>query len=276
MTSIRKDRLDAAQQQRMLQGSSSPDFLDTSLEWRRLFAEAWGTFLLVLVAAGGGVVAARSGGAVTLGMMVVAPGLMVMAIIYFMGTVSGAHLNPAVTLAFAVRRNFPWHRVPGYILAQTLGGVAAALFLRTMFGTIGALGATVPGSGVSSGTAAAMEVVLTAGLVNTILGTASGARNIGANGAIAVGGYIALAGLWAAPISGASMNPVRSLAPDLVRGDFSTTWIYVVGPVLGALVGVAFEWILKGKPTAAGAMAAQGSLGVEDQDQPTGSRPGGD
>ena len=105
-----------------------------------------------------------------------------------------------------------------------------------------------------------MEVVLTAGLVNTILGTASGARNIGTNGAIAVGGYIALAGLWAAPISGASMNPVRSLAPDLVRGDLATTWIYVVGPVLGALIGVAFEWILKGPPTAAGAEAAQGTL----------------
>ena len=202
----------------MVLGSSPPDFLDFSLEWRRLFAETWGTFLLVVVAAGGGVVAAKSGGAVTLGMMVVAPGLMVMAIIYFMGTVSGAHLNPAVTLAFAMRGNFPWRRVPGYVLAQVIGGVAAALFLRVMFGTIGELGATMPGSGVGGGKALAIEVMLTAGLVNTILGTASGARNIGTNGAIAVGGYIALAGLWAAPISGASMNPVRSLAPDLVSG----------------------------------------------------------
>jgi aquaporin Z len=114
----------------------------------------------------------------------------------------------------------------------------------------------------------AMEIVLTAGLVNTILGTASGARNIGTNGAIAVGGYIALAGLWAAPISGASMNPVRSFAPDLLRGDISMTWIYVVGPVVGALIGVAFEWILKGKPTAAGALAAQGLLGVDDSTSP--------
>jgi aquaporin Z len=181
-----------------------------------------------------------------------------------MGTVSGAHLNPAVTLAFAVRRNFPWRRVPGYVVAQMVGGVAAALFLRAMFGTVGTLGVTVPGNGVGSGTALAMEVVLTAGLVNTILGTAAGARNIGANGAIAVGGYIALAGLWSAPISGASMNPVRSLAPDLVRGDFGTAWIYVAGPVLGALIGVAFEWILKGKPTSAGTLAAQGSNGVDD------------
>jgi aquaporin Z len=213
-------------------------------------------------------VAAKSGGAVTFAMQAVAPGLMVMAIIYFMGTVSGAHLNPAVTLAFAVRRNFPWRRVPAYVLAQLFGGVTAAQFLHAMFGTAGALGATLPGSGISSGTALSMEIVLTAGLVNTILGTASGARNIGTNGAIAVGGYIALAGLWAAPISGASMNPVRSFAPDLVRGDFSTTWIYVVGPALGAMIGVAFEWILKGKPTAAGAIAAQGSLDIDDSTKP--------
>ncbi len=268
MTSNRRGRPDAAQQHRMVHGTPSPAFLDPAHEWRRLFAETWGTFLLVLVAAGGGVVAARSGGAVTLGMMVVAPGLMVMAIIYFMGTVSGAHLNPAVTLAFAVRRNFPWSRVPGYVVAQVLGGVAAALFLRAMLGPAGALGATAPGSGVGSGQALMMEVVLTAGLVNTILGTASGARNIGTNGAIAVGGYIALAGLWAAPISGASMNPVRSFAPDLVRGDLGTTWIYVVGPVAGALIGVALEWILKGKPTAEGAIAAQGTGGGGDETAP--------
>jgi aquaporin Z len=243
-------------------------FLDRSHEWRRMFAETWGTFLLVVVAAGGGVVAVRSGGAVTLGMVVVAPGLMVMAIIYFMGTVSGAHLNPAVTLAFAVRGNFPWNRVPRYVLGQAIGAILAALFLRAMFGTVGNLGATMPGAGVGSGRALAMEILLTAGLVNTILGTSSGARNIGTNGAIAVGGYIALAGLWAAPVSGASMNPIRSFAPDLVRGDFNTTWIYLVGPLAGALIGVAFQWILRGKPTAAGAASAQGLLGVDESTHP--------
>ncbi len=242
----------------MLRESAAPNFLDSTLEWRRLFSEGWGTFLLVVVAAGADVVAARSGGAITLAMAVVAPGLMVMVVIYFMGTVSGAHLNPAVTLAFAARRNFPWRRVPGYILAQVAGGIAAAIFLRVMFGTVGNLGATVPGAGVSALQALAMEVLLTAGLVNTILGTASGARNIGSNGAIAVGGYIALAGLWAAPITGASMNPVRSLAPDLVRGDLGSTWIYLVGPLAGAVIAVGFEWILKGPPTTAGTVAAQG------------------
>ncbi|MEQ1473124.1 MAG: aquaporin [Candidatus Acidiferrum sp.] len=122
----------------MVEKQAVPNFFDPSLEWRRVFAETWGTFLLVLVAAGGGVVSAVSGGRVTLGMMVVAPGIMVMSIIYFMGSVSGAHLNPAVTLAFAVRRNFPWKRVPGYVAGQLIGGIGAAAFLRAMFGTVGA------------------------------------------------------------------------------------------------------------------------------------------
>jgi aquaporin Z len=243
----------------MLHGTATPDFLDSTYEWRRLFAESWGTFLLVVVAAGAGVVGAQSGGAISLSMKVVAPGMMVMAIIYFMGAVGGAHLNPAVTLAFAVRRNFPWRRVPGYVAAQFVGGIVAAVFLRAMFGTIGLLGATVPGQGVSDIKALIMEIILTTGLVSTILGTASGARNIGSNGALAIGGYIALAGLWAAPLCGASMNPVRSFAPDLIRGDLITTWIYIVGPVLGALIAVGFEWILKGNATAAGTSAAQGA-----------------
>jgi aquaporin Z len=261
MTLSGKQALAPIEQRILREREASRDFSDASLEWRRVFSEGWGTFLLVVVAAGAGTVAAKSNGAVTLGMAVTAPGLMVMAIIYFMGTISGAHLNPAVTLAFAVRGNFPWRRVPLYLVAQIVGGVAAAAFLRAMFGTVGALGATVPGADIGWAQALAMEVLLSAGLVNTILGTAYGARNIGTNAAIAVGGYIALAGLWAAPISGASMNPVRSFAPDLMRGDLHTTWIYVVGPLLGALIGVIFEWILRGPPSATGTRAAQGSLG---------------
>jgi aquaporin Z len=233
-------------------------FQDPRREWRRLFSESWGTFLLVLVAAGGDVVAAKSGGQVTLAMTAVAPGLMVMAIIYFMGTVSGAHLNPAVTFAFALRGNFPWARVPGYVSAQFLGAVLSVLFLFLMFGRVGRVGATTPAMDITPLQAIAMELVLTAGLVNTILGTASGARNIGTNGAIAVGGYIALAGLWAKPITGASMNPIRSVVPDIFNGEFGTTWIYIAGPLLGAVAGVIFEWILKGPPTAAGTAAAQG------------------
>src|SRR5664280_2141688 len=160
MTSVHTDRIEPTLEQRMLHGSVVPDFLESAHEWRRLFAETWGTFLLVVVAAGAVVVGAQSGGAISLSMKVVAPGLMVMAIIYFMGAVSGAHLNPAVTFAFAVRRNFPWSRVPGYIAAQIIGGIAAASFLRAMFGTEGLLGATTPGSAVSDFKAFAMEVLL--------------------------------------------------------------------------------------------------------------------
>jgi aquaporin Z len=242
----------------MLHATAAPNFMAAADEWRRLFSEAWGTFLLVVVASGAVVIGAISS-EITLSMKVVAPGMMVMAIIYFMGSVGGAHLNPAVTLAFAVRRNFPWRRVPGYIAAQCAGGLLASGFLRAMFGNIAHLGATVPGPGVTALQALLMEILLTTGLVSTILGTASGARNVGSNGALAIGGYIALAGLWAAPISGASMNPVRSLAPDVMSGDMTAAWIYVAGPLVGAMIAVGFEWILKGKATAAGTIAAGGS-----------------
>jgi aquaporin Z len=241
--------------------SPSPEFLDASREWRRIFAEWWGALLLVVAGAGAHVADAVTGGAHAMSLAgAVAPGLTVMVVIYFLGTISGAHLNPVVTLAFALRHNFPWIRVPGYIAAQLAGGIAAIAFLRATFGDVGSLGATAPGAHIGTLQALAIEVLLTAGLVNTILGTAAGARNIGPNGAIAVGGYIALAGLWAAPISGASMNPARSLAPDLIRGDFTTTWVYVIGPLAGALIAVCFEWILKGAPTIEGTITAQGKI----------------
>ncbi len=244
---------------RLDEAAATRNFANPAFEWRRLFAEVWGTFLLVLVAAGAAIVAATDPQHVSMGEAVIAPGVAVMVIIYFMGSVSGAHLNPAVTLAFAVRGNFPWGRAPGYMFAQLLGGIAAAAFLKFLFGLVGNLGATVPAIGISQTKALIVEIVLTAGLVNVILGTASGARNVGANAAIAVGGYIAIAGIWAGTISGASMNPVRSLAVDIVRASFGASWIYVAGPVAGALIGVVFEWILKGRHTRAGSEAAQGS-----------------
>ena len=234
---------------------------DRTYEWRRLFAEAFGTFLLVLVASGGAVVNAVHPGSVPLDARVVAPGLMVMAIIYFMGMVSGAHINPAVTLSFAARGNFPWRRVPAYIIAQFAGAVLAALFLRALFGNVAHLGATLPG-GTPLGTALVIEAVLTMGLVSVILGTASGARNIGANAAIAVGGYIALAGLWAAPVTGGSMNPARSLGPALVSDSWNGWWVYLVGPVVGGLLAVGVAWILRGSPSRAADTAAQGDLFV--------------
>ncbi|MHB8529619.1 MAG: MIP/aquaporin family protein [Caulobacteraceae bacterium] len=250
-----RTRVEAA---RPVGADSDAAFADPSREWRRVFAEVWGTFLLVAAAAGGAIGAATSPDKISFGMAVVAPALTVMVVIYMLGDVSGAHLNPAVTLAFAARRNFPWRRVPAYVAAQIAGAVLAAVFLRSMFGLDGRLGATVPGPGVGAAKALIMEVVLTTGLVSTILGSASGGRNVGPNAAIAVGGYIALAGLWAGAVTGASMNPARSFAPDLLRSDFAFTWIYVAGPALGALVAVGFEWVLKGGPSPEGDRAAQG------------------
>ncbi len=251
-----------AQHNRMLRTQAIPNFLDPALEWRRVFAEVWGTFLLVLVGVGGHMTAELSGAPTSDIALALAPGITVMAIIYFMGTVSGAHLNPAVTLAFAIRRNFPWIRVPGYIAAQLAGAFLASATLSAIFGNNPLCsGLTLPGKGFSPEQALVVETIATAGLVNTILGTAAGARNIGPNGAIAVGGYIAISGIWAGPVSGASMNPARSLAPAILSGHPDGLWIYLAGPLAGALAGVVFEWLLKGPPTPEGAIAAQGTLG---------------
>ena len=235
------------------------DFDDPALEGRRLFSELFGTFLLVLAGAGAAVVGARTGG-VSRSAEAAAPGLAVMAIILFMGAVSGAHLNPAVSLGFALRGDFPWRRLPGYVCAQLVGAVAACLFLWAALGDHGELGATEPGRGVHAWQALLIEFVLTVGLVSTILGTASRAQNIGGLSAIGVGGYIVLAGLWAGPISGASMNPARSFGPDLVRLDFANYWVYLAGPLAGAAVASSIAWVLRGR--ADGVAAAQGLLGL--------------
>ena len=239
------------------------DFWDNSYEGRRLFSEVLGTFFLVLVAVGGGMVNARFGGnAVPSGAAVVAPALMVAAIILFMGTVSGAHLNPAVSVAFALRGDFPWRRVPAYIVAQLIGAILATLLLWALLGKQGSAGLTLPGAGISTTTAMLWELVLTTGLVSVILGTASGAQQIGPLAAIGVGGYIALAGLWGAPVSGASMNPARSLGPALVLGDWTSWWAYLVGPVAGAAIAVGIAYVLRGRGGGSGEAAAQGTLGV--------------
>src|SRR5947207_5670069 len=224
---------------------SREDFEDPRHEHRRLFSELLGTFFLVLVAAGGAILHAR--GQISLAAAVVAPGLMVMAGILFMGAISGAHLNPAASVAFALRNDFPWRRVPGYILMQLAGAVLACLFLDAVFGNIEHLGATLPGPGYANWQALLMEVVLTAGLVSVILGTASAAQNVGAIAAIGVGAYIALAGLWSAPVSGTSMNPARSFGPALVSGEFAGYWVYVAGPVAGALIAVGCAFALRGR-----------------------------
>jgi aquaporin Z len=240
------------------------DFQNPDQEWRRLFSEFYGTFLLVMVAAGGGMMSQAFPNTITRSAAVVAPGLMVMGIIMFMGTVSGAHLNPAVSIAFSLRGDFPWRRVPGYVIVQLIGATAASLVLWGVIDVSAKYGGNYPASGYSDSRALAMEALLTFGLVSVILGTASGAQNIGIIGAIGVGGYIALAGLWGSPISGASMNPARTFGPDLVSGTWTGYWLYIVGPIVGAIVAVGLAYVLRGAGGGrAGSAAAQGGLFTE-------------
>jgi aquaporin Z len=241
--------------------ASLEDFHDPNQEWRRLFSEMLGTFFLVLVAAGGGMMGQAFPNTISRAAAVAAPGMMVMAIILFMGKVSGAHLNPAVSIAFSLRGDFPWRRVPGYIVAQLIGATLAALFLHAVINVSASYGSNYPASGYSASDAFLMEAVLTLGLVSVILGTASGAQNIGILGAIGVGAYIALAGLWGSPISGASMNPARTFGPNLVATDFTSYWVYVAGPLVGAALAVGAAWVLRGAGGGrAGSGAAQGGL----------------
>jgi len=241
------------------------DFHDPSQEWRRLFSEVLGTFFLVLVACGGGVMGHAFPHTISRTAAVTAPGLMVLGIILFMGKVSGAHLNPAVSVAFSLRGDFPWRRVPGYIVAQLIGAALAAWFVQSVINASAVFGSNYPASSYTSTDALLMEAVLTLGLVSVILGTASGAQNLGVFGALGVGAYIILAGLWGSPISGASMNPARTFGPDLASVTFTSYWVYIAGPVVGAVVAVGIAFVLRGRAggdkSAAG--AAQGDMFTE-------------
>ena len=240
------------------------DFNDPRQEWRRLFSEVLGTFFLVLAAAGGGMMGHAFPGVISHGAAVVAPALTVLGIIFYMGKVSGAHLNPAVSVAFALRRDFPWRRVPGYIVAQLAGATIAALILHAIVNVSASYGSNYPAKGYSAGAAFWMELLLTTGLVSVILGTASGAQNVGVIGALGIGAYIALAGLWGSPISGASMNPARTFGPDLASGTFTSYWVYIAGPIAGAAIAVAIAFVLRGRGGGkSGAGAAQGDLFTE-------------
>jgi len=242
------------------------DFEDPRQEWRRLFSELLGTFMLVLVAAGGGMMGQAFPDTISRTAAVTAPALMVLGVILFMGKVSGAHLNPAVSIAFALRRDFQWRRVPGYIVVQLIGATLAALFLHQIIDVSATYGSNYPAASYSAGAAFWMELILTFGLVSVILGTASGAQNIGIFGALGVGAYIALAGLWGSPISGASMNPARTFGPDLVGGDFSHYAVYVAGPIAGAVIAVGVAFILRGRGGGtSGSGAAQGALFTETE-----------
>ncbi|MGH9090427.1 MAG: MIP/aquaporin family protein [Acidimicrobiales bacterium] len=227
--------------------------------WIRVIVEFAGTFILVTVAAGAGVINHYVGAdPISRTAAVVAPGAVVMAMIYALGPLSGLHINPAVTLAFTGRGVFRAAWAVPYIVAQMAGAIAAALFLQVVFGDVAAGGnypVALPGGQWRS---LVMEIVLTAVLVTVILHTATGYRSIGHNAALAVGATVALLGLFASPVSGASMNPARTLGPDIVGLHFTGWWIYVLGPCLGAGLAVMFIALVRGSPDRKELEAAEG------------------
>jgi aquaporin Z len=227
-------------------------------EFQRLGAEFFGTFFLTLVAAGADIIDAKSGGEIGHTARYFAPGLLVAAMVWSISGISGAHINPAVTFTFVLRRCFPFGRAIGYWIVQFLGAIAAAVVLRLFFGALIAKGATHVGLSASGWQAMSWEALLTGLLVFVILGTAEHEAVVGKNQALAVGLTVALCGLFSSPVSGASMNPARSLGPQLVSGDLSQTWIYLLGPLLGALVATGVGYLLHGPPTFSEHEAAHG------------------
>jgi aquaporin NIP len=215
---------------------------------RRLGAEALGTFALVFFGAGAIMVAVKYGSFGQLG-IALAFGLVIAAMVYALGHISGAHLNPAVTFAFALSRHFPWRLVAGYWLAQAAGAIAAALFLRASLGDVANVGATQPSG--SDGQSFLWEMVLTLILVLVIMAVATDTRAVGEAAAIAIGGTVALDALVGGPISGASMNPARSLGPALAAGEFDALWIYLLAPPIGAALGAGVYGFLRDKRGAA-------------------------
>ena len=211
---------------------------------RKLLSEFLGTFALVFAGTGAIVSNHASGGAITHPGIALTFGLIVLAMIYTFGDVSGAHFNPAVTTAFAAARRFPWRAVPGYIGAQLLGAFAASGLLRFLFPADALLGATLPaGTPMQS---FVLETVLTFLLMMVILSVSTGSKEKGITAGIAIGAVIALEAMFAGPICGASMNPARSLAPAVVSGHLAHLWLYLAGPVLGALLATPVCALVRG------------------------------
>jgi MIP family channel proteins len=213
---------------------------------RALVAEAIGTFALVFAGAGAVMVDARTHQLGHVG-VAIAFGLVIMVMIYAVGHVSGAHFNPAVSLAFAVSRHFPWTRAVAYWAAQITGALLAAALLRASLGSDAHVGATLPSG--SLGQSFVWEVVLTFFLMFVIMAVATDTRAVGEAAAIAIGGTVGLDAMFGGPISGASMNPARSLGPALVSGDLHALWLYLVGPAAGAILGaLAYQVVRKESP----------------------------
>ena len=203
---------------------------------KRVLAEFLGTFFLVFAGTGAIVINDVTGGAIGHAGIALTFGLVVLAMIHAFGDVSGAHLNPAVTLGFAVARRFGWREVPSYLMAQLAGAFAASGLLKLLFPMAGTLGATLPAGSVAQ--SFTLEIVLTAALMLVILSVSTGAKEKGITAGIAIGATVGLEAMFAGPICGASMNPARSLAPALVSGRIEHLWLYPVATILGALLAV--------------------------------------
>ncbi len=216
---------------------------------RALGAELIGTFMLVFAGAGAVMVDAKTQALGHVG-VAISFGLVILAGIYAVGHISGAHFNPAVTLGFVLTRHFPPGRALAYWLAQLLGAVAAAAVLRGSLGNIAHVGATLPSG--SQAQSFLWELVLTAFLMFVVMAVATDTRAVGEAAAIAIGGTIGLEAMFGGPISGASMNPARSFGPALVSGDFHALWIYVLAPLAGAAVGALTYQLVRGQPVVAG------------------------
>jgi MIP family channel proteins len=218
---------------------------------RRCVAEGLATFALVFAGCGAIVLDSERGGSLGATGIAAAFGLVIMAMIYATGHLSGAHLNPAVTVAFVASRHFPRREAAAYVPAQLAGAVAGAALLRVVWhGTPADLGATVPS--VGSGSALVYEAVMTGFLMFVIMAVATDTRAIGAAAAIAIGGTVALDSLFGGGVTGASMNPARSFGPALVASEWQQFWIYVVGPVLGALAAAGAYEVVRGPRTSSG------------------------
>ena len=208
------------------------------LEWRKYIAEYFGTFALVFAGTGAIVVDdVTNGGVGNLG-IAAAFGLVVMVMVYSLGDISGAHINPAVTLGFAISRHFPVSKVPLYWISQFGGAITASLLVRLLFGNTASLGATIPRTSIT--TSFILEIILGIFLMVVIMAVATGTKEVGGMAAIAIGGTIALGAIFAGPISGASINPARSFAPALVTGDLKDVWVYLLAPSIGAIAGALF------------------------------------
>ena len=219
---------------------------------RPLVAEAVGTFALVFAGAGAIVVDARTHALGHVGVAITF-GLVIMAMIYTVGHVSGAHFNPAVTFAFALTRHFRWRSAALYWCAQVAGALLAAALIRASLGTDAHLGATLPSG--SQGQSFVWELVLTFFLMFVIMAVATDTRAVGEAAAIAIGGTVGLDAMFGGPISGASMNPARSIGPAVVGGDLHALWIYIAAPLIGAALGALTYQFVRGEPVQAVAEA---------------------